>query len=113
MSTHLPNDPGQVDSLSRRLIEKCRASGYGDIAQQFDNALHVGSSALETLGAIRNTLLQHGDVFRGFAETSEVNAALRQRQSSSRTTTEFQQWTKYALSVDRRSKEFLRPMATR
>jgi hypothetical protein len=112
MSTHLPNDPGQVNSLARRLIEKCRASGYGDIAQQLDNALHVGSSALETLGAIRNTLLQHDDVFRGFAETSEVNAALRQRQSSSRTTTEFQQRTNYALSVDRRSKEFLQPMAT-
>jgi len=72
----MPNDPGQTYSLARRLIEACRASGYGDIAQQLDDALHVGSSALETLGAIRNALLQNGDVLREFAETSEIDAAI-------------------------------------
>lgn len=72
----MPNDPGQVYSLARRLLDACRPSRHGDIAQQIDHALHAGSSALETLGGIRNALLQHGEMLRQFAESSESDAAI-------------------------------------
>lgn len=34
-------------------IQKCRDHGYGDIAKQLDDAMHLGSSGLEILGAIK------------------------------------------------------------
>jgi hypothetical protein len=40
--------------------EKCEDT---DLARELDEALHLGSSGLETLGAIRKTLIEdHGDV---------------------------------------------------
>jgi SLT domain-containing protein len=72
----MPNDPGQVYTLAHRLLNACLASGHDDIAQQIDDALHAGSSALETLGGIRNALLQHDEVLREFAEPSEIDAAI-------------------------------------
>ena len=38
-------------------IEKCRDHGYGDIAQQLDDAMHLGSSGLEILGAIKAVIV--------------------------------------------------------
>ena len=37
-------------------ITKCKDCGYDDLAERFDEALHLGSSGLEILGAIRNVL---------------------------------------------------------
>lgn len=72
----MPTDPGQVYDLAHRLLDACRASGHADIAQQIDDALHAGSSALETLGGIRNALLQNGDVLKEFADPSEIDATI-------------------------------------
>jgi hypothetical protein len=76
MRTQMLSDPGQVYSLARRLLDACRASGHDDVAQQIDDALHSGSSALETLGGIRNALLQNGDLLREFVEPSEIDATI-------------------------------------
>ena len=38
-------------------MQKCRENGYGDIAQELDDAMHLGSSALEILGAIKAVLV--------------------------------------------------------
>lgn len=37
-------------------IIKCKDYGFDDLAERFDDALHLGSSGLEILGAIRNVL---------------------------------------------------------
>ena len=73
----MTNDPGQVYDIARRLIDACRDSEHADIAQQIDDALHAGSSALETLGGIRNVLLQNGDVLKEFAEPIEIAATIK------------------------------------
>lgn len=38
-------------------IQKCRDHGYSDIAQQLDDAMHLGSSGLEILGAIKAVIV--------------------------------------------------------
>jgi hypothetical protein len=38
-------------------IKKCRDKGYNDIAQQLDDAMHLGSSGLEILGAIKAVMV--------------------------------------------------------
>ncbi len=37
-------------------IIKCKDYGYSDLAGRFDDALHLGSSGMEILGAIRTIL---------------------------------------------------------
>jgi hypothetical protein len=37
--------------------KKCRENGYDDIAKKLDEALHLGSSGLEILGAIRAVIV--------------------------------------------------------
>jgi hypothetical protein len=68
-------EPDQIYSLARRLIAACKASGQLAIAEQLDDALHAGSSALESLGAIRNVLLSNEDLLIRFAAREEIDAA--------------------------------------
>ena len=43
----------RVYEFTELAMQKCRVHAFGDIAQQLDDALHLGSSGLEILGAIR------------------------------------------------------------
>jgi hypothetical protein len=46
-----------VDYLTRR----CQETGRTDPVQKIDEAMHLGSSGLEILGAIRQILIDHSD----------------------------------------------------
>jgi len=69
------SSPEDVYALARRLLESCKAAGYDEAAAQLDDALHAGSSALETLGAIRGALLMHRELYQDFAAQEELEAA--------------------------------------
>ena len=43
--------------FTEQVIQKCLNHGYGDIAQQLDDAMHLGSSGLEILGAIKAVIV--------------------------------------------------------
>ena len=43
--------------FTEHVIQKCLDHGYGDIAQQLDDAMHLGSSGLEILGAIKAVIV--------------------------------------------------------
>lgn len=52
---------GEVYELTQVLVQKCQERGYDDIAAQLDDALHLGSSALEILGAIRSVFVSESE----------------------------------------------------
>lgn len=43
----------EIYEFTELATKRCQKHGYDDIAQQLDNAMHLGSSGLEILGAIR------------------------------------------------------------
>lgn len=49
--------PNEVYEFAELAAKRCREHGYDDIAQQFDDAMHLGSSGLEILGAIKTVVL--------------------------------------------------------
>jgi len=49
----------EIYEFVRLAMKRSREHGYDDIAQQLDDALHLGSSGLEILGAIKVTVLSH------------------------------------------------------
>jgi anti-anti-sigma regulatory factor len=70
------SSPEDVYTFARRLRESCKASGHKEAAVQLDDALHMGSSALETLGAIRNSLLMNQELYQNLASQEELQAAI-------------------------------------
>ncbi len=48
---------GELYEFVEVAIERCREHGYADIAKELDDAMHVGTSGLETIGAIKNVLI--------------------------------------------------------
>jgi hypothetical protein len=40
-------------------MRQCRLRGFGDIAQQLDDALHISSSGLEVVGEIKGVFVAH------------------------------------------------------
>ena len=43
----------EIYEFAELVQRRCREHGYDDVAQQIDDAIHLGSSGLETLGAIK------------------------------------------------------------
>lgn len=46
----------EIYTFVETTMQKCRQVGHVDIAQQLDDAVHLGSSGLEILGAIKLVL---------------------------------------------------------
>ncbi len=67
-------NPEDVYELARRLRQSCSDAGFSEAATQLDDALNVGSSALETLGAIQAALLCHHQLYQEFSALEELNA---------------------------------------
>ncbi len=63
----------QVYDLISRVIREARAAGRDDIARKLDDAMRLGSSGLEIVGAIRNVLLAEKQVVGRFATESEID----------------------------------------
>ena len=70
------SNPGEVYSLARRLIQECRANGHESVADKLGDALCVGTSALETLGAIVRALVEHYELLKDFTDSDEIDAAV-------------------------------------
>jgi hypothetical protein len=43
----------ELYEIAEHAISECRKHGYDGVAQKLDDAMHLGSSGLEILGAIR------------------------------------------------------------
>jgi len=64
-----------VDGLKTELNK----NGFTDLAAELDDAMHLGSSGLEILGAIRNIFVEHrADIVKllGPRGESEVNSVV-------------------------------------
>lgn len=71
------HEPGQIYSLVRSLAKSCRDNDRADIATQLDDALHLGSSSLEILGAIRGIVISHREYLEDLVASNEIEAAIR------------------------------------
>lgn len=52
------------------LKTECQNRGTPHLYEQLDNALHAGSSGLEILGAIREVLINHRQIFERLTDKS-------------------------------------------
>jgi len=62
----------QVYQFTNLVIERSRVTGQNDIAQRLDDAMNLGSSALEILGAIRIVLTEEARRIEKIADRSEI-----------------------------------------
>jgi hypothetical protein len=67
----------QVYQFVDRAIEQARNHGRLDIAQRLDDALHLGSSSLEILGAIKIALSQEANAIDNWLDKSEREEVIR------------------------------------
>jgi hypothetical protein len=67
----------QVYDLINRVIREARDAGSDDIAKGLDDAMCLGSSGLEILGAIKNTILAHRNAIEQFLAPSEIDEIVR------------------------------------
>jgi hypothetical protein len=68
---------GQVYDLANLLIERSSAEGLCDIAQKLDDAMHLGSSALEILGAIRQVLVDDSGRITKLVDKGDLDEAIQ------------------------------------
>lgn len=66
----------EVYKFTSLVIQQCREHGYDDIAQQLDDALHLGSSGLEILGAIKATMIEHAAKLEKVMDKAKLTAAI-------------------------------------
>ena len=67
----------EIYEITERALGKCRNNGYEGVAQQLDDAMHLGSSGLEILGAIKAVFLSHRETLEkvvGREQTQDVVA---------------------------------------
>jgi len=66
----------QMYELVNRVSSSCHETGCDDIATRLDDAMNLGSSGLEILGAIRNVLTEEGARLKGAIKEEEVQQAI-------------------------------------
>jgi hypothetical protein len=69
-----PNDIYDFVDLA---MQKCREHGYDAVAQQLDDDMHLGSSGLEILGAIKDTLIAQAATFELFLDKAKLQEVIR------------------------------------
>lgn len=57
--------------------KRCREHGYDDVAQQLDDAMHLGSSGLEILGAIKAVFVSHAATLEKVVEKGKLRDVTR------------------------------------
>lgn len=66
----------EIYELTKAVMQKCREQGFGDVAQELDDAMHLGSSGLETLGAIRATFITRAATLEKVMDKSEMREVI-------------------------------------
>jgi hypothetical protein len=69
--------PSEVYEFTELAIRRCREQGYDDVAQQLDAAMHLGSSGLEILGAIKTTFIAHAEPLETVVDKGKMQEILR------------------------------------
>jgi hypothetical protein len=59
------------------VTRKCREHGYNDIVQRLDNAMHLGSSGLEILGAIKWVFVSEMARLEGAVDKDKLNDVIQ------------------------------------
>lgn len=57
-------------------MKRCGERGLGDISQQLDDAMHLGSSGMEILGAIRAVLIAQAARLTGIVEQATIQEVI-------------------------------------
>ena len=65
-----------VYDIINRIIQDSRNAGHEDIAKKLDSAMHLGSSGLEIIGAIKTVLETNRNEIEKFATKSEINGII-------------------------------------
>ena len=63
----------QMYHFVNRIVGDCRNNGWDDIANGFDDAMNLGCSGLEILGAIRTVLVEEHLRLLNIAKKDELN----------------------------------------
>ena len=67
----------QVYNFINEIKQGCIKYGYNDIATRLEDAMHLGSSGLEILGAIRTILLEEQTRLLNIANKDELNSIVK------------------------------------
>ena len=59
------------------LIRQCREQGFAEIAQKLNDAMNLGSSAMEILGAIRIVLLEESGTIGTLVERTDIEEVIQ------------------------------------
>lgn len=62
----------EIYEFTELAVKKCREHGYDSVAQELDDAMHLGSSGLEILGAIRATLVSQGTTLEKVVDKAKM-----------------------------------------
>ncbi|MBI5866416.1 MAG: hypothetical protein HZB38_18250 [Planctomycetes bacterium] len=67
----------EIYEFTELAMQKCREQGYDDVAQQLDEAMHLGSSGLEIIGAIRAALISHAATLESVVDKTKMQEIVK------------------------------------
>jgi hypothetical protein len=65
-----------VYEFAEFVAKRCRENGDNRIAQQLDDAMHLGSSGLEILGAIKTVLVSEATRLEQLVDEAKLHEAI-------------------------------------
>lgn len=67
----------EIYEFTELAMQKCREHGYDDVAQQLDDAMHLGSSGLEILGAIKATFIDETATLEKVVDKTKIQDVVK------------------------------------
>ena len=67
----------EIYEFVEMVIERCHEHGHDNIAQKFDEAMHLGSSGLEILGAIKTVCIAEKPNLENFLDGDKLDEIIR------------------------------------
>lgn len=67
----------QVYGFVNLVIQRSRSHGDDEVARKLDDAMHLGSSGLEVLGAIRSVILEERVTINNLVGESDTEDVIR------------------------------------
>ena len=67
----------EIYEFTELAMKNCREHGYDDVAQQLDDAMHLGSSGLEILGAIKATFVSQSGTLEKVVDKAKLQEVVR------------------------------------